>query len=111
VRSADGGAEGLRGVLEDRHGVGELPQRSRTPVEVDGEDPLRPLRDPLRDVPRIEVQRRRVDVCEDGRGAAPGDGLRGRIEGEGRADDFVSGTDLEGVEDEHEGIGPVGHAD
>ena len=109
--SADGCAEGLRSVLEDRHGVRELIQRRRTPVEVDCENRLRPLRHPLGDVARIDVQRRRVDVCEDRRCAAPGDGLGGRVEGEGGADDFIPWADPEGVQDEHEGVGPVGHAD
>ena len=72
---------------------------------------LRLLRHPLRDVLRIEVQRHRVDLREDGRRADPRDRLCRRIEREGRADHLVARTDPERVEHEHDRVGAVGDAD
>ncbi len=59
----------------------------------------------------VEVERDGIDVREDGRRTAPRHGLRGRVEGEGRADHLVAGPDAERVEGEHERVGAVGHAD
>ncbi len=112
ARRDPGRAEGLRGVLDDRQA--EPPQRldrRRAAEQVHGHDRLRPLRDPPLDVGRVEVQRRRVDVGEDGRRAAPGDRLGGRVERERRADDLVALADAERVEHEHERVGAVRDAD
>ena len=76
-----------------------------------GHDRLRPTRDPALDVGRIDVERHRVDVREDGGRAAPRDCLRSGVEREGRADHLVAGSDLHRVEDEHERVGAVRDAD
>ena len=90
---------------------GQLGERRRPAEQVDGHDRLRARRDPALDVLRIEVQRHRVDVGEDGRRLASRDRLGGRVEGEGRADHLVAATDAERVEDEHDRVGAVGDAD
>ena len=59
----------------------------------------------------IEVERRLVDVGEDGCGADASDCLSRRVEREGRADDLVPGADLERTQHEHDRIGAVGDAD
>jgi hypothetical protein len=66
------------------------------------EDRLRLRGDALGDISGVEIQRGRIDVGKNGRRTAAGDGLRRRVEGEGRADDLVPGPDAEGVEDEDE---------
>ncbi len=101
-------AERLRGILDHRQAeLRELAERHRAAEEVDGHDRLRPVGDACGDVVGVEVERRRVDVREHRRRAAPGDRLRGRIERERGADHLVAGADLEGVEDEHERVGAV----
>src|SRR5205807_9401486 len=86
-------------------------QGRRATEEVDGHDRLRPLGDAAGRVGGIDVQRRRLDVGEDGRRAPLGDRLRGRIEREGGADHLVAGTDLEGVQDQADRIGAVRDAE
>jgi hypothetical protein len=78
---------------------------------VDGHQRLRPRRDPPLDVGRVEVQRLRVDLGEDGCRAAAHDRLGGRVERERRADDLVAVPDPERVEDEHDRVGAVRDAD
>ena len=78
---------------------------------MDGHDRLRPGRDPLHDVGRVEVQRRRVDVREHRRRTAANDRFGRRVEREGRADDLVTGPDPHRVEDEHQRVRPVRDAD
>ena len=95
-------AEGLRRVLDDRHAqLGEAGQRHHAPEQVHGHQCARLRRHPRRDIVRIEVQGRRVDVREHWRRAAAGDRLGGRVEREGRADDLVAGPDPDRVEREH----------
>ena len=89
----------------------QLLDRRRPAEEVHGHDRLRPRGDPPLDVGRVEVQRRRVDVGEDGRRAAAGDRLGGREERERRADHLVARADPERVEHEHERVGAVRDAD
>ena len=64
-----------------------------------------------RDVLRVEVQRRRVDVGEDRRRADARDRLGRRVERERRADHLVAAADAERVEREHERVGAVRDAD
>ena len=78
---------------------------------MDGEDRLRARGDPSGDVLGVEIHRRGVDVCEDGRRSAPRDRFRSCIERERRADHLVAGSDPERIHDEHERVGPVGDAD
>ena len=85
--------------------------RRRPAEEMDRHDRLRLLGDHGLDLARVEVQRRRVDVGEDRRGAAARDRLGGREERERRADHLVAGADAERVEREHERVGAVGDAD
>jgi hypothetical protein len=74
---------------------------------VDGHQRLRPSRDASCDVGRIEIERRGLDLGEDGRRAAPRDRLGRRVERERRADHLVARADPERVEDEHERVGAV----
>ena len=107
-----GGAERLRRVLDDRQvELSELRDRRRATEEMDGHDRARALGHAPRDVVRVEVQRRRVDVGEHGCRAATRDRLRGRVEGERRADHLVPRPDPERVEDEDERVGAVRDAD
>ena len=62
----------------------ELVERRRAAEEVHRKDRLRPRGDLPLHVCRIEVQRDRVDVDEDGRRLAPRDRLGGRVERERR---------------------------
>ena len=105
-------AERLRGVLDQRQAERrELVERRRAAEEVHGHDRARPRRDPRGDVLGVEVERRRVDVGEDRRRAAPRDRLGRRVERERRADHLVAGADAERVEHEHDRVGAVGDAD
>ena len=105
-------AERLRRVLDERHAErGELLERRGPAEQVHRHDRPRPRRDPRGDVLGVEVAGRRVDVGEDGRGAAPRDRLGGRVEREGRADHLVAGADAHRVEHEHERVGAVRDAD
>ena len=107
-----GGAERLRGVLDQRQPErGELGERRRAAEEVHGHDRLRPRRDPRGDVVGIEIERDGVDVGEHGRRAGPGDRLGGRVERERRADHLVAGADPHRLEREDERVGAVGDAD
>ena len=74
-------------------------------------DRARAVGDLRRDVLRIEIQCYRIDVREDRRRAPPRNRLGGRIEGEGRADDLVAGTDLHRVECDDDRIGAVADPD
>ena len=89
----------------------QLGHRRRPAEQVHGHDRLRPLRDPVLDVGRVEVERDGVDVGEDRRGAALRDRLGRRVEREGRADHLVARADPERVERQHEGVGAVRAAD
>ncbi len=109
--AAEGGAEGLRGVLDHREVPGSSVERRRAAEEVDGQDRLRALAHQARRSAGSRLSDCRVDVAEDRRGAHARDRLGGRIEGEGRADDLVAGADAESVEHENERVGPVGHSD
>ena len=64
-----------------------------------------------RDVLRVDVERRRVDVREHRRRADAGDRLRGRVEREGRADHLVAAPDAHRLEREDERVGPVRDAE
>ena len=106
------GAERLRRVLEHRNA--ELEQRAhvhRAPEEMDRDDRLRPVGDLRGRVLDVEVERRGVDVGEDGGRAAPDDRLGRRVEREGRADDLVAGADAHRVERDDERVGAVRDAD
>ena len=71
-------------------------------------DRLCPLRDAGRDVVRVEIQRDRVDVGEDRRRPDPRDRLRGRVEGESRADHLVAALDAYRLERQDERVRAVG---
>ena len=106
------GAERLRGVLE--HVDAELDERAhvhRAAEEMDGDDRLRPVGDLRGRVLDVEVERRGVDLREDGSRAAPDDRLGRRVERERRADDLVAGADADRVEREDERVGAVRDAD
>ena len=106
------GAVGLRGVLDDRDPeLGEARERHHAAEQVHRHERPRPVGHPRGDVLRVEVERDRVDVGEDGRRAAARDRLGGRVEGERGADHLVAGADLHRVEREHERVGAVGDAD
>ena len=83
----------------------------RAAEEMHRHDRLRLVGDLALDLCRVEIQRRRVDVGEDRRRAAPGDRLGRRIERERRADHLVAGADVHAVHHEHERVGAVGAAD
>jgi hypothetical protein len=106
------GAEGLGGVLDQRlTELRELRERRGASEQVHRHDRLRPPRDPCGHVLDVQVQRLRVDLREDRRGAAPRDRLRRGVERERRADHLVAGADPHRVEHEHERVGAVGDAD
>ncbi len=93
-------ADGMRGVLEhgDPAGGGELEDRievRRLAHEVDRQDHLRSRREPLLDLLDPDVQSGRVDVREDGPGAAVDDRVERRHERHGRRHDFVARADSE----------------
>ena len=75
--------------------------------EVHRHDRLRLLRDPLRDVVGVEIERDGIDVGEDGRRPDPRDRLRGRVEREGGADHLVAAPDPQRLEREHERVRAV----
>jgi hypothetical protein len=105
-------AEGLSGVLDERRPERrKLGERGRPAEEMHGHDRARAACDARGDVLRVEVARRRIDVREDGDGAAAHDRLGGRVEGERGADHLVAGADPERVEHEDERVGAVRDAD
>ena len=89
----------------------QLVDRRRPAEQVHRHHRLRPLRDPPLDVGGIEVERRGLDLGEDGRRAAARDRLGRRVERERRADHLVARADAQRVEDEHERVGAVRDAD
>jgi hypothetical protein len=60
------------------------------------------------DVGGIEAERPVLDVGEDGPRPDPEDGVGGRDEREGRADDLVAGTDAKGEQRQLHGVGARG---
>ena len=78
---------------------------------MDRDDRSRPLGDLRGRVVKVEVERGRVDLREDGRRAAAHDRLRGGIERERGADHLVPRADAERVEGEHECVSAVRDAD
>ena len=112
ARGDAGRPERLRRVLDDRQAERlQLVDGGGTAEEVHRHDRLRARGDPARDVGGVEVERDRIDVGEDRRGADPRDRLRGGVEREGGADHLVAGADPERVQDEDERVGPVRDAD
>ena len=108
-----GRAERLRRVLHERDAmaVGQLPERAevgRLAEQVDRHDSPRPLGDRGLGRGGVEAERDRIDVGEDGRGAAARDRLGGREEGVRRGHDLVPGADAERLQPELDGVGAVG---
>ena len=91
--------------LRDRH---HRPHVYRMAIEMNHDDGLGPGRDSRLDQIRVHVPGRRLAVDEDRGGAAVAHGVRGSDERQGRHDDFVTGTDLEGKEGEVESDGSIG---
>ena len=88
------GAECLAGILDDRQP--ELLERrdvGGVAEDVDRKQRRRAVGDRGGRGGRVEVQRDRIDVGEDGRGPFVGDDVRTRDEREGRRDDLVAVTD------------------
>ena len=111
-RRDTGRPERLGRVLEERDAErGELGKRSGSSEEVHRDDDLRALRDPGGDVLRVDVERRGIDVGEDGRRPHAGDRLGRGVERERRADHLVAAPDPHRLEREDERVGPVGHAE
>ena len=81
------------------------------PAKVDDDDRFGSRREAGPHRCRRDAEGARIDVGEDGRGAAARDRLGGRVEGEGRADHLVPRADLHCIEREHERVGAVGDAD
>ena len=76
-----------------------------------GHDRARLRRDPRRDVLRVEVVRRRIDVREDRNGAPAHDRLGRGVERERGTDDLVAGPDPERVEHDDDRVRAVRYAD
>jgi hypothetical protein len=106
-----GRTECLRGVLDHRNSSWELGERRRAAEEMDGEDRLRSVGHPGGHIGRIEIQRHRIDVREDGCGATPQHGLHGRVERERGADDLVAGPNPHRVQHELDRVGAVRDSD
>ncbi len=92
------GPQRLAGVLDqdERVALAELSQRvelAGVAEDVDGHDRLRPLCDRRFDRARIEVQRLRIDVGEDGSSALVDEAVRGGDERVGRGDHLVARAD------------------
>ena len=97
-RAAIAGAERFAGVLDERQPVplGERAQRlelTRVAEDVDGDDRLRPRRDRRVDGCGVEVERARVDVCEDRCRPLVDRAVRARRERERRRDRLVPGLE------------------
>ena len=102
----------LRRVLDDREPapVGDPEDRlhrRREPVQMDGEDGGRPRRDPGLDLARVDRERVRVDVGEDGRRELVQRREPARDEAERRDDHLVARPDPERGERELERDGAV----
>ena len=78
--------------------------------QVDRHDGLGGRRDPPLDGRRIDVERGRVDVGEDGPGAQPGDGAGRGEEGEAGQDHLVARPDVEGHQRQQQGVAARGAA-
>ena len=108
--------DGLRGVLDDGEVVGVADRAERRHVgalaeEVDRNNGLRALRDGGVDACRVQVERVRVDVGEDGRRAEQRGGLGRGDERERRADHLVARANAERHQRDLERVGPVGDAE
>ena len=79
--------------------------------EVNGHDGFCFWSDAAGGVGEIEVEGVGVVINEDGGGADARDAAGGGEEGEGGAEDFVAGADVEGHEGEQDGVGAGGDAD
>ena len=109
-------ADRLRGVLDEAQPVrgGERLQRrhrARLTEEVHREDQLRLRGDRPLDLRDVEVERRRVDVDEDGHGAEARDAACRREEAERRGDDLVAGPEIERHQRDEERVGAARDAD
>ena len=94
---------GLRGILDHDEPVlarecHDLVHVRRQTVEVNGHDRSRATRHTAGRVLDVDVERRRIHVGEDWRGALVEHGLRRRDERERRNDDFVAPTEPDGGE-------------
>ena len=78
---------------------------------MDGDDRLRPVGDLRGRVLDVEVERRGIDVGEDGSRAALDDRLGRRVERERRANDLVAGADAHCVERDDKRLRAVRDAD
>ena len=106
------GAEGLRGVLDERQAErGQLLERRGPAEQMHRHDRARPRRQAALDVRRVEIERRWVDVGEDRRRADARDRLGRGVEREGRADDLVARADPERAQHQHDRIRAVRDAD
>ena len=106
-----GRTERLRGVFDHRNSSRKLGERRRAAEDMDGEDRLRSVAHPGGHIGWIKIQRHRIDVREDGCGAAPQHGLHGRVERERGADDLVAGSDPHRVQHELDRVGAVRDSD
>ncbi len=116
VPAADGAAERLRRVLDDRHGCGSRHLENRVhvgalPVEMHGHDRARARCDRRADSGRIEVVGLRVDVHQHRPGAAADDGAGGGEKRVSAGDDLVAGTDAERHQGHEQRVGAGGDAD
>ena len=89
------GAERFRGVLDQGEAVpladcANLVELARVPEHVHGDDRLRPGCDRGLERGRVEIQRARVDVCEDGRRALDDEAVRRGRERDRRGDRLVA---------------------
>ena len=82
--------------------VGHLPK------QIDGNHSARPRGDGRRDLCRIDVECRRIDVDEHRRRPGIVDRARGREEGERRCDYFVAAADIEGPQGQQQCVGTAG---
>jgi hypothetical protein len=114
VLSAEGGAPGLRAVLDDRHagrGLHDGVDVRRLTEEVNRNYGLGPRRDAPSQLLRIHAVVHRIDIHEDRFRAKPGDNARRGEEGEGRDHHLVAGLDTERHESGEQRVGPRGDAD